>query len=347
MEVCIAGDAIGAGQPCWVIAEAGVNHNGDANKAHELVEAAARAGANAVKFQTFKAEKLVSKSAPQAEYQKKNAPEVSQWEMLKKLELPISVFQELAQHAQQRGLVWLSTAFDEESADQLAEMQMPAWKIPSGEITNLPFLAKLAATGKPLLISTGMCNLGDVEAAVETVERAGGKELVLLHCVSSYPAPAEAVNLKAMKTLAETFGYPVGYSDHTLGCEVAWAAVALGACVLEKHFTLDNKLPGPDHAASLEPEELKALMKGIRTIEAAMGDGRKRPAEAERDTAAVARKSLVATQTILAGELFTSQNFDCLRPGTGLPPKVAHHFLGRAARRQIAAGEMLTWDMVE
>ena len=270
----IAGRKIGPGYPCLIIAEVGVNHNGILEMARQLVDAAKRAGAEAVKFQTFKAEKVISPSAPKAVYQVETIGEgENQLETVKNLELPFSAFGELFEHCRERGILFLSTPFDEESADFLERLGVTAFQAPLGEITNLPFLAHLARKGKPLIVPTGMASLGGVEAAVQTIRGAGNPPLALQHCVSNYPAdPAEA-NLRAMQTLQAAFGAPVGFSDHTRGIEVALAAAALGACIIEKHFTLDRTLPGPDHRASLEPGDLEAMVKGIRKVEAALGDG--------------------------------------------------------------------------
>jgi sialic acid synthase SpsE len=240
----------------------------------------------------------------------------------------------------------MSTPFDEESADFLADLGMAVFKIPSGEITNLPFLAHLARKDKPMIMSTGMAYLGEVEAAVRTIEESGNRKFVLLHCVSNYPADPAEVNLRAMRTMASAFGVPVGYSDHTLGIEISLAAVALGACVIEKHFTLDRKLPGPDHRISLEPNELAALVSGIRKVEAALGHGRKEPSPRERDVAAVARKSLVAALHVPLGSVLTEELVAIKRPGTGLPPSMLPQILGRKAKRDIPAGTLLGWEML-
>ena len=343
----ILGREIGPGQPCFIIAEAGVNHNGSLEMARQLVDAAARAGADAVKFQTFKAEKVVSPQAPKAAYQlQTTGASESQLDMVKRLELPFDAFRELYVYCQDKGIRFMSTPFDEESVDFLAELGVAVFKIPSGEITNLPFLAHVAHKGKPMIVSTGMSYLGEVEAAVRTIEEVGNRDFVLLHCVSNYPANPADVNLRAMHTLAAAFGVPVGYSDHTLGIEVAIAAVALGACVIEKHFTLDRSLPGPDHRASLEPDELAALVRGIRTVEAALGHGRKEPAASEANTTVVARRSLVAARDIPAGTVLTEEMIAIKRPGTGLPPAMRPYLIGRTARITILAGTLLTLEML-
>lgn len=346
-HIQIAGRRIGRGSPCFVIAEAGVNHNGELARAHDLIDAAADAGADAVKFQTFRADRLVTPDAPKAAYQiARTAASESQLDMLRRLELSPDAHQELLDHAARRNLVFLSTPFDEESADFLDRLGVLAFKIPSGEITNLPFLAHVARKGKPLIVSTGMTTLGELDQAVAAIEETGNRRFVLLHCVSNYPAAAADTNLRAMRTMAAAFRVPVGYSDHTLGFEVAVAAAALSATVIEKHFTLDRELPGPDHRASLEPAELRQMMASIRNVEAALGHGRKRPAASEGNTAAVARKSLVAAAPIRAGTRLTEELIAVRRPGTGLPPAMRSVLVGRATLRDIAAGALLNLDMV-
>jgi N,N'-diacetyllegionaminate synthase len=342
----IAGRKVGAGQPCLVVAEAGVNHNGSLEMARQLVEVAAQAGADAVKFQTFTAERLVGLDAPKAAYQLQTTdPAESQYEMLRRLELSPEAHRDLMASCRDRRMVFLSTPFDEESADLLADLGVAAFKIPSGEITNLPFLAYVARKGKPMIVSTGMACLGEVEAAVSQIQRAGNREIVLLHCVSNYPADPADVNLRAMQTMSMAFGFPVGYSDHTLGVEVALAAVALGACVIEKHFTLDCTLSGPDHRASSEPQELGALIRGMRMVEAALGHGRKEPAASEVNTAEVARKSLVLARDVPAGMILQDALITVKRPGTGLPPAMRPYLVGRTLRVDAAAGTLLTLEM--
>jgi N,N'-diacetyllegionaminate synthase len=346
-SLSISGVRVGPGNPCLVIAEAGVNHNGQLELAHQLVDAAADAGANAVKFQTFRADRLATATAPKAAYQQAHTGAgQSQRDMLRSLELAAPAYAELQQHAHERGLLFLSTPFDEESADLLESLAVPAFKVPSGELTNLPFLAHLARKGKPLIVSTGMSGLGEVEAAVQTIDENGAPSLVLLHCVSNYPANPADSNLRVMATLSAAFGVPTGYSDHTLGIVVPLAAVALGACVIEKHFTLDRSLPGPDHQASSEPGELARLVAGIRTVESALGDGRKRAVAAEADTAAVARRSLVAAIDIPAGSMLTPDVIALRRPGTGLPPSLQRFLIGRKATAAIPAGTLLRLEMV-
>lgn len=328
----------------YIIAEAGVNHNGDMALAKRLVEVAAQAGADAVKFQTFQADKLSTHSAPKAAYQRE-AGEVgeSQHAMLKKLELNREDHLELIAYCAEQGIEFLSTGFDTDSLDMLNELGVSRFKIPSGEITNLPYLRHVAALGKPLILSTGMSDLGDIEAALAVLTQAGCAltQIHVLHCTTAYPTPAAEVNLRAMNTVAQAFGVAVGYSDHTLGTEVSIAAVALGARVIEKHFTLDRTLPGPDHKASLEPQELKALVSAVRNVERCLGEGTKRPSESELPNRIVARRSIVAAVPIRAGELFCAENLSAKRPGSGIPPMRWDDIIGRRAVRDFQADELI------
>lgn len=343
----IAGRTVGSGAPCFIIAEAGVNHNGDEALAKRLIDAAALAQADAVKFQTFKAERIVTVRATKATYQRHSPHDhESQLEMLRRLELSEATHQELMRYAHERGIIFLSTPFDEASADFLEALGVPAFKLASGELTNLPFLSHVARKGTPLIMSTGMSTLAEVETALEAVYGTGNRQVVLLHCVSTYPANPRDANLRALQTMANAFRVPVGYSDHTPGVEVAVAAVALGACVIEKHVTLDRRLPGPDHRASLEPEALVALVRGIRSVEAALGHGRKEPAASEANTAAVARKSLVAAKDIATGSTVTADSIAIKRPGTGLPPAMLEQVVGRIATEDIPADTVLTLEML-
>jgi N-acetylneuraminate synthase len=344
----IAGRKIGPGHPCFIIAEAGVNHNGSLEIALKLVDAAADAGADAVKFQTFRTEAVVTRDAPKAAYQRAttNAFE-SQFEMIKKLELSEESHYKLAEHAKRRGLVFLSTPFDEGSADFLESLSVPAFKIPSGELTNLPFLQHIARKGLPMIISTGMATFKEVDAAVSAIRVEGRGDIALLHCVSNYPAAPADVNLRAMATLREAFSVPVGYSDHTLGTSVPLAAVALGACIVEKHFTLDQTFSGPDHKASASPSDLAALVVGIRKVEAALGTGLKEPSPSETDTARVARRSLVAVKSIPRGAVVEPDMIGARRPGTGMALGRAAELLGRRAVRDIAEGTLLAPEMFE
>jgi len=340
----IAGRKVGSGQPCLIIAEAGVNHSGSLDLARQLVDTAVRAGADAVKFQTFKAERLVTLDAPKADYQLKitDAAE-SQYDMLRSLELSAEAHQDLIAYCRQSGALFMSSPFSEESADLLDDLGIAVFKIPSGEITNLSFLTHVARKEKPMIVSTGMANLDEVEEAVKAIRGAGNQDLVLLHCVSNYPAKPADVNLRAIQTMAIAFEVPVGYSDHTLGIEVALGAVALGACVIEKHFTLDRKLPGPDHQASLEPDELVAMVKGIRVVESALGHGRKEPSDSEANIAAIVRKSLVAARDILAGTLLTEEMIAIKRPGTGIQPYELDRVLMKKVTRSLRDGELINW----
>ena len=345
--VLVGARTVGPGLPCLVIAEAGVNHNGSLAMALRLVDAAVEAGADIVKFQTFKSEEVVTPLAPKADYQVQNTGATeSQLDMIRKLELPDDAFRRIQAHCRERGITFLSTPFDHRSADLLEEMGVEAFKIPSGEITNHPLLTHIARKGRPLIVSTGMSNLQEVAAALDVIYAAGGAELVLLHCVSNYPAAPAKVNLRAMKTLEDRFEVPVGYSDHTEGISIPLGAAALGACVIEKHFTLDRTLPGPDHRASLEPPELAAMVKGIRDVQSALGDGVKRPVAEELSTAAVARRSLVAAHDLQAGTLLTESMVAIRRPGTGLPPSDLPRVLGRQLKQDIAAGHLLTLEML-
>ena len=318
-----------------IIAEAGVNHNGSMQIAKQLVDAAVDAGVDIIKFQTFKAEKLVSKAAKQAEYQKKNIGDGndSQYEMLKKLELSEENHEELIAYCKEKGIRFWSTAFDFESMDYLHSLQLGLWKIPSGEITNYPFIRKIASYGQEVIMSTGMCDEQDIHNAIDVLIKYGVRkeQITLLHCNTQYPTPYCDVNLTAMNSIKDTFGMKVGYSDHTQGIEVAVAAVALGAKVIEKHFTIDRNLPGPDHKASLEPHELKAMVSAIRHIEQALGDGIKRVSDSEKANISVARKSIVASCPIKKGDLLTEENLTVKRPGTGLSPMLWDEVIGTIA----------------
>jgi N,N'-diacetyllegionaminate synthase len=339
--ISFAGHTIGDGRPCFVVAEAGVNHNGDLALAHRLIDIAADARADAVKFQTFKAARLASAHAEKADYQRRGTSEGSQLEMLQALELSESAHRELKAHAEERGILFLSTPFDEEAADFLEGLGVALFKIPSGELTNLSFLAHVAKKGRPMLVSTGMATMREVAEAVDVIAPVPS---VLLHCVSRYPAPSEDVNLRAMHTMATAFGLPVGYSDHTLGIEVAIAAVARGAVVIEKHFTSDRALAGPDHAASLEPHELSELIRSIRSVEQALGDGRKRPTAGEAAIARVARKSLVYARALSKGHRLMPGDVVLRRPGTGLPPGAKESVVGRMLARDVDEGDLVALE---
>ena len=327
-----------------IIAEAGVNHNGDLGLAKQLIDVAAEAGADFVKFQTFNANSLVTHTAKKADYQTKNTDgNESQHEMLRRLELTPAMHIELIAHCALRNIGFLSTGFDIESVELLVSLGQNLFKIPSGEITNLPYLRHIGRLGKPVILSTGMASLGEIESAIDVLGQAGTPRSILtvLHCTTEYPTPMAEVNLRVMQSIHNAFGVEVGYSDHTPGIEVAITAVALGATVIEKHFTLDRNLPGPDHKASLEPHELKAMVTAIRNIEIALGDGIKRLTPSEAKNKPVARKSLVASQPIKAGEVFSSQNITAKRPGTGISPMRWDTILGRRARRDFALDELI------
>ncbi len=327
-----------------IIAEAGVNHNGDLDLARRLVDAAAEAGADLVKFQTFNADRLVTVDAGKAEYQRASADaQESQHAMLRRLELTREMHEKLIEHCESRGIPFFSTAFDLESVDLLVELGLDRFKVPSGEITNLPYLRRVGMHGKPVILSTGMSTLEEIGAALSALEEAGTPRtrITVLHCNTEYPTPMGDVNLRAMLTIRDAFGVAVGYSDHTLGIEVPIAAVALGAAVIEKHFTLDRKLPGPDHEASLEPAELTAMVSAIRNIERALGDGVKTPSPSESKNRPVARKSIVAKSPIRAGEEFSAANLAVKRPGTGISPMRWDEVIGRRAPRDFAADEAI------
>ena len=332
----------------FIIAEAGVNHNGNLSLAKRLVDVAKEAGCDAVKFQTFKADQLVSKHAGLAEYQKKDRGPGSknQYELIRKLELSFEQFRELKVYCDQKEIIFLSTPFDFESADRLTQLRVPIFKLSSGEITNVPFLEYVAKKGKPIILSTGMSSLAEVKGAVKAIYHCRNKNLVLLHCTTQYPTPFSEVNLRAMDTLSKVFNIPVGYSDHTLGIEVAVAAVARGASVIEKHFTLDRNLSGPDHKASLEPEELKEMVTSIRNIEKSLGDGIKKPAECEQKNIAIVRKSLVAARRISKGELITNDHVAIKRPGYGIAPENLSKVIGLKARIDIDEDEVFQWKQI-
>ena len=346
MKLKIGDKLIGEEEPCFIIAEAGVNHNGSVELAKKLIDAAKDAGADAVKFQTFKAENVVVKDAQKAEYQKETTGEGSQYEMIKKLELTEEGFRELADYAEKKDIMFLSSPFDKESVDLLYELDVPAFKVGSGEITNFPLLRYIAKKRKPIILSTGMSTLGEIEEALDVIRSEGVEDIILLHCVSNYPARIEDVNLRAIETLKQAFKLPVGFSDHTLGIIVPIAAVALGACVIEKHFTLDRNLPGPDHRASLEPDELKEMVKAIREVEKALGNGIKKPTKEEKEIKKVARKSIVAKVDIPEGAIITEDMLDVKRPGTGIEPKYLKFIIGRKAKEDIKKDDVIRFEMI-
>lgn len=342
-------------QHTFVIAEAGVNHNGSVSLALQLVDAAKAAGADAVKFQAYGAERLAARSAPMADYQKASrggnrAPaaqreaEDTQLAMLKELELGAAEFARIAEYCNEVGLTFLASPFDEAAVDMLAGLSVSPMKIPSGELTNLPLLRHIGALHCPVILSTGMSWLAEVEAAVRVLQEAGSSNITLLHCVTQYPTPPDQVNLRAMTTLATAFGLPVGYSDHTEGIDIAIAAVALGATVIEKHLTLDATLPGPDHSSSLEPDQFGGMVRAIRNVELALGDGRKRPAPIEVPNIVVARKSLVSARDLAAGQRLQAGDVVFKRPGSGIPPHELERVVGRTMATDVGADQVIGWE---
>ena len=329
-------------QHIFIIAEAGDNHNGNLANALKLVDQAAKAGADCVKFQTFVTEEVISRVAEMAEYQKQNTGKTeSQFDMVKKLELSFDEFRKIRGHCQKRGILFLSTPFDLPSIAFLNGMDMPFFKIPSGEITNYPYLKAIAETHKDVVLSTGMCTMEEIREAIALLEGNGAGRITLLHCNTEYPTPFEDVNLKAMETMRAAFNKEVGYSDHTLGIEVPIAAAAMGAVVIEKHFTLDRNMEGPDHKASLEPQELAAMVKAVRNIETALGTGEKKPSPSEQKNLAVARKSIVARRNIRQGELLTEENLAVKRPGTGISPMRYSEILGTQAVKDFKEDQLV------
>jgi len=332
---------------CFVIAEAGVNHNGSLEIAKKLIDIAVDAGADAVKFQTFRAEKIISKFAPKAKYQKKNTDkEESQLEMVKKLQLDASTHKKLIKHCKEKDIIFLSTPFDLESIDLLNEFDLEIFKIPSGEITNLPYLRKIGSLKKKVILSTGMADMEEIKYALNILVGAGTQkeDITVLHCNTEYPTPFEDVNLLAMLTIKEAFRINVGYSDHTTGIVIPIAAVALGAKVLEKHFTLDKNMQGPDHKASLEPHELKAMVRVIRNVEKALGNGIKKPSASEIKNKPIVRKSIVAAKEIKKGEALSEETLAVKRPGNGISPLEWHRVIGRRAMRDFKKDEMIEYE---
>lgn len=326
----------------YIIAEAGVNHNGSIELAKRMVDKASEAGADCIKFQTFISKNIASKIAVKADYQKQQTDtNESQLDMLSKLELSFTEFIDLNNYCQTKGIEFLSTAFDFESIDFLDSLEMSTWKIPSGDITNLPYLVKIAKLNKTVILSTGMSTIEDIRSAVTILKENGSGDITILHCTTEYPTPYRDVNLSAMKTIENEFAVPVGYSDHTRGIEISIAAVAMGATIIEKHFTLDRSMEGPDHKASLEPEELKDMVTAIRNVEVAIGSGAKKPAESEQKNMAVARKSIIAKHAIIKGEIFTEDNLTVKRPGNGISPMRWFEVLGQMASRDFEEDELV------
>jgi N-acetylneuraminate synthase/N,N'-diacetyllegionaminate synthase len=344
-KIRIGDRLLGESEPTFIVAEIGVNHNGSVNRARKLIDAAKSAGADAVKFQAYKTERIVTKYAEKAKYQKETTdPKKSQYDMLKKLELKDADFVELHRYAKKRSIIFLSSAFDEESVDLLAGLDVSAFKVPSGETTNFPLLRHIAEKKKPIILSTGLSTLDEIGEAIRVMEEKGVEDIVLLHCVTSYPAKAEDVNLRVMDFLKRSFGCPVGFSDHTLGISIPIAATALGAVLIEKHFTLDKKMSGPDHRASLEPDEFKQMVTAIRDVEKAMGDGIKRLTKGEEQIKKAARRSVVARVKIRKGTVIRENMLDLKRPGTGLEPKDLSKILGKKAKKDILADELITLE---
>ena len=339
--------AFGDRKSCFIIAEAGVNHNGDINIAKKLVDAAFEAGADAVKFQSFKAENLVTKKAPKADYQKETTGNGNQYEMLKKLELSYENHVLLKKYCEDKGIMFISTPFDFESVDLLEKLNIPLYKISSGDLTNVPLLKYIAKLNKSMIVSAGMANLGEVEVAVEAIKNAGNDKIILLHCTSNYPTAYEDVNLNAMITLKNAFNLPIGYSDHTVGVEVPIAAAAMGAKVIEKHFTLDKQMEGPDHKASLNPEELRKMVDSIRNIEKAFGDGIKKCNKNEENTRQVARKSIVARVNIKKGQTISYENVTFKRPANGVSPIFIDEIIGKEAICDIYIDDFITFTNIK
>ena len=348
MEQIALGDRlVGRNAPVLIVAEAGVNHNGDFSLALELIDSAAEAGADVVKFQTFTAEDIVTSSAPKAGYQRVTTDSSeSQFQMLKRLELSEDMHSELKSRCASRGIIFLSTPYSRNSVDMLERQGVLGYKISSSDTTNLPLLDYVARKGKAVLLSTGMCDMEEVRAAVNTLRKSGFQQLALLHCTSEYPAPLDESNLRAIKTLSDEFRCPVGFSDHTSGTRAATWAVAAGACIIEKHFTLDRNLPGPDHRASLEPTELAEMVSAIRQVECSLGDGQKHPTSSELKNKQFMQKSIVARRSIAAAETIEADALTCKRPAIGLQPRLWNDVIGRRAARAIAADEVLTMESV-
>lgn len=345
-KVKIGDKLVGEGEPVFIIAEAGSNHNRKLKQAKRLIDVAANAGADAVKFQTFSADKIVAKTSPKAAYMKKVSEKESVYEIFKRVELPREWHRELAEYAREKGLIFLSSPFDEEAVDLLDDLGVPAFKVASGELTNFPLIQYMALKGKPMIVSTGAATIDEVEEAVSVIQGAGNKKIVLLHCVANYPAAPEDVNLLAMDAMKRKFKLPVGYSDHTLGITAPLAAVALGAVMIEKHFTLSRKLPGPDHFYSLEPNELEAMVEGIRVVEKMRGTLTKKPMKAELGIRRLARRSIFAKVDIPAGTVISKEMLAILRPAIGLAPKYLNKIVGHRAKVHIRRNEPITWSKI-
>ncbi|MDP3696588.1 MAG: N-acetylneuraminate synthase [Candidatus Taylorbacteria bacterium] len=332
---------VGLNQPVFIVAEAGVNHNGELKLAKKLIDVAAQAGVDAIKFQTFDPKTLVTKNAAKAKYQTNDNGRESQYEMLEKIMLPRKWHKELRNYAKKKGLIFLSTPFSKNDADFLIKLGVPAIKVSSSDANNIPYLTYIAAQNIPIILSTGMSDMEEIRESVKNILKMGNNKLIVLHCTTNYPTPFEEANIKAIPALAQEFGLIIGFSDHTLGIEAPIAAVAIGAKIIEKHFTLDKKLPGPDHKASLEPEELKKMTRSIRNIEKALGNGKKIPFPSEKKISNAARKSIIAIQNIKRGQIITADYIDIKRPGNGLSPKYYPEIIGAKAIKDIKADTLL------
>lgn len=346
-KVKIGNRLVGEGEPVFIVAEAGSNHDRKLGQARRLIDVAANAGADAVKFQTFSADKIVVKTGPKAGYMEKVSEKESVYEIFKRIELPREWHRELVEYASKKGLIFLSSPFDEEAVDLLDGLGVPAFKVASGELTNLPLIKYMARKGRPLIVSTGAATMDEVGEAVSVIRSTGNKKIVLLHCVANYPAAPEDANLLAMSALKKRFKLPVGYSDHTLGTATPLAAVALSAVMIEKHFTLSRKLPGPDHFYALEPNELKAMVDGIRAVEKMRGTPIKKPVKAEREIRKLARRSIFAKVDIPAGAAIKREMLVALRPAIGLEPKHIGSIVGKKAKRAIKRHEAVTWEKIK
>ncbi|WP_042775589.1 N-acetylneuraminate synthase [Sinorhizobium fredii] len=343
----IGNRAIGLGGPCFVIAEIGVNHNGSIELAERMISAAQRAGADAVKFQTFRADRLVVRDTPTAAYQKTNAGETNQHQMLSALELDAEAHERLLKYCSAEGIIFLSSPFDRESIGLLDALDVPAFKVPSPDCVSTSYLTEMGRCGRPVILSTGMCTMEEVLTGITTLRNAGCNEIAVLHCTSCYPAPVDELHLRAIPLMQKATSLPIGYSDHSEGIEVVLAAVALGACVIEKHFTLDRGLPGPDHRASLEPDEFAAMVKGVRAVERSLGEARKEPQPCEESSRRLGRRSLAAVRDMLPGERLTEDDIILLRPGTGLAPSLESEMIGKRLKRPVSALTLYSVDDFE
>lgn len=337
---------VGEAEPCFIVAEVGANHDRKLGQARELIDVAVDAGADAVKFQLYSAETVYSRKTPQFSYLKELSADKSTYEVIKESELPREWLGELAKYSQNKGIIFFATPFDREAVDQLYEVGVPAYKWASFEIVDLPLLKYAASKGKPMLLSTGMCNLADIQEAVNTVYSTGNEDIILLHCTSLYPTKPNQVNLRMMDTMKNAFPLPVGLSDHTLGITISIAAVARGACVIEKHYTLSRKLKGPDHPFALEPEELKQMVKAIREVEESLGSPVKKMIPAEEEMATLGRRSIIARVDIAKGTRLTEDMLIIKRPGYGIPPRFLDIVIGREAKKDIEKDDIITWEMV-